>query len=78
QQLSTGPLPAGSEDWQPLFFSEPLPPLFSYFPANTRVVNTGSLETSAERFQADPLARFEYRGVDPMRPLLPPEALWLR
>ncbi|PXU85099.1 transcription-repair coupling factor, partial [Salmonella enterica] len=61
-----------------LFFSEPLPPLFSYFPANTLVVNTGSLETSAERFQADTLARFENRGVDPMRPLLPPEALWLR
>ncbi|EDW8849118.1 transcription-repair coupling factor, partial [Salmonella enterica subsp. enterica serovar Worthington] len=60
------------------FFSEPLPPLFSYFPANTLVVNTGSLETSAERFQADTLARFENRGVDPMRPLLPPEALWLR
>ncbi|WP_408604638.1 transcription-repair coupling factor, partial [Salmonella enterica] len=66
------------EYWQPLFFSEPLPPLFSYFPANTLVVNTGSLETSAERFQADTLARFENRGVDPMRPLLPPEALWLR
>ncbi|EDW9225186.1 transcription-repair coupling factor, partial [Salmonella enterica subsp. enterica serovar Javiana] len=48
------------------------------FPANTLVVNTGSLETSAERFQADTLARFENRGVDPMRPLLPPEALWLR
>ncbi|KNT29633.1 transcription-repair coupling factor, partial [Salmonella enterica subsp. enterica serovar Kentucky] len=58
--------------------SEPLPPLFSYFPANTLVVNTGSLETSAERFQADTLARFENRGVDPMRPLLPPEVLWLR
>ncbi len=42
------------------------------------MVNTGSLETSAERFQADTLARFENRGVDPMRPLLPPEALWLR
>ncbi|EAC1416855.1 transcription-repair coupling factor, partial [Salmonella enterica subsp. enterica serovar Reading] len=69
---------AGIEYWQPLFFSEPLPPLFSYFPANTLVVNTGSLETSAERFQADTLARFENRGVDPMRPLLPPEALWLR
>lgn len=59
QQVSKGTLPAGIEYWQPLFFSEPLPPLFSYFPANTLVVNTGSLETSAERFQADTLARFE-------------------
>ncbi|WP_348253708.1 hypothetical protein, partial [Salmonella enterica] len=64
--------------WQPLFFSVPLPPLFSYFPANILVVNTGSLETSAGRFQADTLARFENRGDVPMRPLLPPAALWLR
>ncbi len=63
QQVSKGTLPAGIEYWQPLFFSEPLPPLFSYFPANTLLVNTGDLETSAERFQADTLARFENRGV---------------
>lgn len=78
QQVSKGTLPAGIEYWQPLFFSEPLPPLFSYFPANTLVVNTGDLETSAQRFWADTVARFENRGVDPMRPLLPPEQLWLR
>ncbi|MFP1558717.1 hypothetical protein ACLB1T_25110 [Escherichia coli] len=80
QQVSKGTLPAGIEYWQPLFFSEPLPPLFSYFPANTLLVNTGDLETSAERFQeADTLARFENRGVDPMRPLFwPPQSLWLR
>jgi len=78
QQVSKGTLPAGIEYWQPLFFSEPLPPLFSYFPANTLLVNTGNLEASAERFQQDAQARYENRGVDPMRPLLPPEALWLR
>lgn len=78
QQVSKGTLPAGIEYWQPLFFSEPLPPLFSYFPANTLMVNTGDLETSAQRFWADTVARFENRGVDPMRPLLPPEQLWLR
>ncbi|MDR6360342.1 transcription-repair coupling factor (superfamily II helicase) [Klebsiella sp. SORGH_AS 1173] len=40
QQVSKGTLPAGIEYWQPLFFSEPLPPLFSYFPASTLIVNT--------------------------------------
>ncbi|PLL91372.1 transcription-repair coupling factor, partial [Klebsiella michiganensis] len=60
------------------FFNEPLPPLFSYFPAKTLIVNTGDLEASAERFQNETRARFENRGVDPMRPLLPPEQLWLR
>lgn len=78
QQVSKGTLPAGIEYWQPLFFSEPLPALFSYFPANTLLVNTGDLEASAQRFWADTVARFENRGVDPMRPLLPPEQLWLR
>ncbi|WP_313758393.1 transcription-repair coupling factor [Atlantibacter hermannii] len=78
QQVSKGTLPAGIEYWQPLFFSEPLPALFSYFPSNTLVVNTGDLESSAQRFWADTVARFENRGVDPMRPLLPPEQLWLR
>ncbi|STF39779.1 transcription-repair coupling factor [Escherichia coli] len=58
QQVSKGTLPAGIEYWQPLFFSEPLPPLFSYFPANTLLVNTGDLENSAERFQADTLGAF--------------------
>ncbi|ROH20656.1 transcription-repair coupling factor [Klebsiella pneumoniae] len=70
QQVSKGTLPAGIEYWQPLFFSEPLPPLFSYFPASTLIVNTGDLEASAERFQNEARARFENRGVDPMRPLL--------
>ncbi|MEB5920965.1 transcription-repair coupling factor [Franconibacter daqui] len=78
QQVSKGTLPAGIEYWQPLFFNEPLPPLFSYFPKNTLVINTGELESSADRFWADTVARFENRGVDPMRPLLPPETLWLK
>lgn len=78
QQVSKGMLPAGIEYWQPLFFSEPLPPLFSYFPKNTLLINTGDIESSAERFWQDTFARYENRGVDPMRPLLPPESLWLR
>jgi transcription-repair coupling factor (superfamily II helicase) len=71
QQVSKGTLPAGIEYWQPLFFSEPLPALFSYFPANTLIVNTGDIDASASRFESETRARFENRGVDPMRPLLP-------
>ncbi|BAE74350.1 transcription-repair coupling factor [Sodalis glossinidius str. 'morsitans'] len=78
QQVSKGTLPAGIEYWQPLFFSEPLVPLFSYLPADTLVVNTGDLEAGAGRFWDDACARFDNRRVDPMRPLLPPETLWLR
>ncbi|MGE9550384.1 transcription-repair coupling factor [Erwinia amylovora] len=78
QQVSKGTLPTGIEYWQPLFFDTPLPPLFSYLPANTLLLNTGDLESSADRFWQDVMARFENRRVDPMRPLLPPETLWLR
>ncbi len=77
QQVSKGTLPTGIEYWQPLFFSEPLQPLFSYFPKNTLVVNTGDLTASAERFWLDVNARYENRGVDPMRPLLAPITLWM-
>ncbi|MBG0751844.1 MULTISPECIES: transcription-repair coupling factor [Pectobacterium] len=78
QQVSKGVWPAGIEYWQPLFFSEPLPSLFSYFPNNTLIVNTGNIEQSAERFWQDIQQRFESRRVDPMRPLLPSDSLWLR
>ncbi|MEI7308911.1 transcription-repair coupling factor [Pectobacterium carotovorum] len=78
QQVSKSVWPAGIEYWQPLFFSEPLPSLFSYFPNNTLIVNTGNLEQSAERFWQDIQQRFESRRVDPMRPLLPSDSLWLR
>ncbi|MBN3263257.1 transcription-repair coupling factor [Pectobacterium brasiliense] len=78
QQVSKGVWPAGIEYWQPLFFSEPLPSLFSYFPNNTLIVNTGNIEQSAERFWQDIQQRFESRRVDPMRPLLQSDSLWLR
>lgn len=76
QQVSKKMLPTGIEYWQPLFFSQPLPSLFDYLPANTLFISQHYQE-SAERFQADTQQRFESRGVDPMRPLLPPAELWL-
>ncbi|WP_159564358.1 transcription-repair coupling factor [Budvicia diplopodorum] len=78
QQVSKGTWPAGIEYWQPLFFSQPLPALFSYLPKNTLLISLGDIEASAERFWLDASQRFENRRVDPMRPILPPEALWLR
>ena len=76
QQVSKGTLPAGIEYWQPLFFTAPLVPLFNYLPDNTLLV-TQNLQESADRFRRDVQQRFESRGVDPMRPLLPPSQLWL-
>ncbi len=71
------PCPQGIEYWQPLFFDEPLPSLFSYLPAQTLLVNTGDLSASSERFWQDTEHRYENRRVDPMRPLVAPSELWL-
>ncbi|MFZ4832818.1 transcription-repair coupling factor [Rouxiella sp. Mn2063] len=78
QQVTKGTFPAGIEYWQPLFFSDPLTSLFSYLPKNTLLVNTGELEAAADRFWLDVNQRYENRRIDPMRPLLEPEELWLR
>ncbi|QYM98394.1 transcription-repair coupling factor [Dickeya ananatis] len=77
QQVSKGTLPAGIEYWQPLFFNQPLPALFSYLPAGTLLVNTGDIQQGAERFWQDVQQRHDSRRVDPMRPLLSPDTLWL-
>ncbi|WP_032116456.1 transcription-repair coupling factor [Candidatus Arsenophonus nilaparvatae] len=76
QQISKKIMPAGIEYWQPLFFNQPLSSLFDYLPANTLLI-TQDLTAAANRFWADTYQRYESRNVDPMRPLLPPDTLWL-
>ncbi|NBI12668.1 transcription-repair coupling factor [[Haemophilus] felis] len=77
QQVSKGTLISGIEYWQPLFF-EQMATLFDYLPANTLFLDVGDIQTQGERFYQDAEQRYESRKVDPMRPLLPPERLWLR
>ncbi|PHM67177.1 transcription-repair coupling factor [Xenorhabdus stockiae] len=76
QQVSKKMLPAGIEYWQPLFFEQPLSTLFDYLPENTLII-VQDLMNTAERFWQDTDQRFESRKVDPMRPLLPPDQIWL-
>ncbi|HBC6252978.1 transcription-repair coupling factor [Proteus mirabilis] len=76
QQVSKQVLPAGIEYWQPLFFSQPLSNLFAYFPQNTLIV-TQDLQDCTDKFWQDINQRYESRRVDPMRPLLPPDDIWL-
>lgn len=77
QQVSKGLLPTGIEYWQPLFFNQPLATLFSYLPDNTLVVNLGDLQNCAQQFWHDITTRYQDRRVDPMRPLLAPDKLWM-
>ena len=76
QQISKGTLISGIEYWQPLFFSE-MATLFDYLPEQTLFVDMENNQTQGERFYQDAKQRYEQRKVDPMRPLLPPEKLWL-
>lgn len=76
QQISKGTLISGIEYWQPLFFSE-MATLFDYLPAQTLFVDMENNQTQGERFYQDAKQRYEQRKMDPMRPLLPPEKLWL-
>ena len=77
QQVSKGTLISGIEYWQPLFFQQ-MAPLFDYLPDHTLFIDNEQNQMQAERFYQDIQQRFESRRVDPMRPLLPPEQLWLR
>ncbi|MDG6895502.1 transcription-repair coupling factor [Volucribacter amazonae] len=77
QQVSKGIFIAGIEYWQPLFFTE-MASLFDYLPKQTLVIDFSHNSTQAENFYQDAQARFDNYHVDPMRPLLPPQRLWLR
>ena len=76
QQISKGTLISGIEYWQPLFFSE-MATLFDYLPEQTLFVDMENNQMQSERFYQDAKQRYEQRKVDPMRPLLSPEKLWL-
>ncbi|QLF94325.1 transcription-repair coupling factor [Pseudomonas sp. ABC1] len=76
QDLSTGITPAGIEYYLPLFFDETAT-LFDYIPADTQVFSLPGIEQAAEQFWKDVRNRYEERHVDPERPLLPPNELFL-
>ncbi len=76
-QVSKGTWPAGIEYWQPLFF-EQTETLFDYIADNTQLISVGNLESAIDTFLTDVDYRYDQRKVDPLRPLLPPEELWLK
>ncbi|MGO1191603.1 DEAD/DEAH box helicase, partial [Vibrio casei] len=76
-QVSKGIWPAGIEYWQPLFF-EHTDTLFDYLPDNTLLLTLGDLEATIDHFLTDVDYRYDQRRVDPLRPLLEPNELWLK
>ncbi len=75
--VSKGLAPAGIECYLPLFFDQ-LASLFIYLPADTRLVTLGDLPHAANQFWKDLRERHEERSVDPLRPLVAPQELYLR
>ncbi len=76
-QVSKGTWPAGIEYWQPLFF-EQTETLFDYIADDSQLITVGDIEASIDNFLSDVDYRYDQRKVDPLRPLLPPEELWLK
>tara|TARA_Y100001960_G_scaffold332184_1_gene431784 strand:- start:4124 stop:7585 length:3462 start_codon:yes stop_codon:yes gene_type:complete len=76
-QVSKGTWPAGIEYWQPLFF-EQTENLFDYITDDSQLITVGDIESAIDTFLADVDYRYDQRKVDPLRPLLPPEELWLK
>ncbi|MGV2990119.1 transcription-repair coupling factor [Vibrio sp. E150_011] len=74
-QVSKGIWPAGIEYWQPLFFDH-TETLFEYVNDDSQLIMVGDIDASIEHFLNDVAQRYEQRKVDPLRPLLPPAALW--
>lgn len=76
QMVSRNIIPAGIENYLPLFFDETAS-LFDYLPGHTQLVNIGDLEAASKAHLAEVGLRYENRRVDPLRPLLPPKDLYL-
>ncbi|MDX1756627.1 MAG: transcription-repair coupling factor [Marinobacter sp.] len=77
QDITQGITPPGIEYYLPLFFDETAT-LFDYLPADTQVFTADHLKEAIDQFQDDTLARYEDRRHDRLRPILPPQALFLR
>lgn len=76
QMVSRKLLPAGIENYLPLFFDDTAS-LFDYLPGDAQLVNIGDLEQAVKAHLAEIQIRYENRRVDPLRPLLSPKELYL-
>jgi len=76
QDISEGITPQGIEYFLPLFFDQ-CATLFDYLPENCLVFTEGLTEQAAEKFWSDLSQRYEEYNVDPTRPLLPPNEVFV-
>ncbi len=75
-QVTQGNLPAGIEYYLPLFF-ENTATLFDYLPSEAVFLLLEDIESEIKRSWDDIKARYRNHSVNPLRPLLEPELLYL-
>ena len=76
RDISDGIAPQGIEYYLSLFFDSTAT-LFDYLPNNVRLYTHRGIEEAAETFWRDARGRYEEYSVDPDRPILPPQKLFL-
>ncbi len=77
QDINSGIASPGIEYYLPLFFESPAT-LFDYLPENTCIFLEDSVQSAVSTFLTDVNERYQSRRVDPLRPILPPEQLFIR
>ncbi|WP_345335702.1 transcription-repair coupling factor [Ferrimonas pelagia] len=77
QQISKGIMPGGVESYLPLFF-EDTATVFDFLPEQVQLLTVGDIQAGCQRYLTDANERYENQRVDPLRPLLPPDCLFLR
>jgi transcription-repair coupling factor (superfamily II helicase) len=77
KDMGQGIAGGGIEYYLPLFFDETAT-VFDYFGENAALALHGEVDAALERFWIDTRERHRFLQHDPERPLLPPEALFLR
>lgn len=77
QDISHGLSSSGVEYYLPLFF-EKTATLFDYFPKDSIILTLANDQAAAQQCWQEVHQRYEQCALDPRRPLLPPEFLFLR
>ncbi|UZE94741.1 transcription-repair coupling factor [Alkalimarinus alittae] len=76
KDVQSGIKPPGIEYYLPLFFDESAT-LFDYLPSNTLIFTPPELHQVSDHYWRDIHHRYEERRHDRLRPILPPEALFV-
>ena len=75
-EISNGNIPPGTEFYMPLFFDS-TSTLLDYLPSSSLLVMEHDCAQAATTFQTEVVERYQSVGMDPERPALPPEVLFL-